>query len=216
MKKLFISALFCIIASLSSSQTLLDMETIKEIATTEKDYFKGLVELFNNDDPYLDVNDIAIIYYGQAFLPQFSANGNKDEAALKKYSDEKKYLEAYNTAKKITKTNPVSLNALFNLLVSAKELGKSDAECKSYAMRYMHIINMITKYGNGKSRATAFKVISPDDQEYILYGKLNIEKVISKQLDTETFHNIYVVEPTKEFTSRRVYFDLSLYLKAAK
>ncbi|MBR6691378.1 MAG: DUF4919 domain-containing protein [Bacteroidaceae bacterium] len=214
MKKLLISTLFCIMATLSYSQTLLDMETIKEIATTEKEYYKDIVGLFNNDDPYLDVNDVAIVYYGQAFQPYYMPAGNKDEAAMKEYSEKNDYSAAYNTAKKIIKTNPVSLNALFTLLISAKELGMSEEECRSYASRYMRILNMIMEYGNGKSRETAFKVITPDDQDYILYGKLNIEKVISNELDTETLCNIFLVEPSAEFQQRRVYFDLSIFLNS--
>lgn len=215
MKKIITSLILSIIVSFSGAQTLLDIETIKEIATTKDDYYKGIVELFNNNDPYLDTNDIAVIYYGQAFRTEYTPTGNRDEVALKKFVDEKDHQSAYNTAKKIIKTNPVSLNAIFNLLVSAKELGKSKEECKSYALKYMQIVNMIAQYGDGKTRATAFKVITPDDQDYILYGVLNIEKVISNELDSETLHNIFVVEPTKEFQSRRVYFDLSLFLNSA-
>ena len=71
---------------------------------------------------------------------------------------------------------------------------------------------MITTMGDGKSSSTPFRVISPDDQDHILYGKLDIEKVVSRNLDTQTLCNIITVEPTEKFTSRRVYIDVSRYL----
>ena len=109
--------------------------------------------------------------------------------------------------------NPVSLNALFNLLVASKELGKSHEEFNSYANKYQKILGMITEYGKGNSADSPFKVIAPDDQNYVLFHELEIEKEISRELDTETLCNIVVVEPSKKFQFRRVYFDLSLFLK---
>ncbi len=214
MKKTFITLAITLLASFASAQTMLDIATIEDIAKNEKEYYNDIVELYSQDDPYLDVNDIAIIYYGQAFQPGFNPNSD-DEKALKKFAAEMNYTEVYNTAKRITESNPVSLNALFNLLVSSKELGKEENECKSYALKYMQILNMITEYGDGKSSKTAFKVISPDDQDYILYGMLNVNKVISHELDKETLCNIFIIEPTDEFQQRRVYFDLTLYLTSA-
>ena len=116
-------------------------------------------------------------------------------------------------AKKIMEYNPVSLNALFNLLISAKELGNSQEEFDSYANKYQKILNMITEYGKGNTAESPYKVIHPDDQNYVLFHELEIEKEISRNLDTETLCNIIVVEPNKKFQFRRVYFDLSLFLK---
>ena len=75
---------------------------------------------------------------------------------------------------------------------------------------------MICKYGDGKSSESAFRIITPDDQDYIVYGKLQIDDVISKELDTETMCNIITVVPSDKFHERRVYFDLSLFLSQAE
>ncbi len=215
MKKILTILFLFTISFVANAQSILDISTIEDIVKNETEYFNDIVEMYRNDDPYLDFNDIAMVYYGQAFLPGFNPAADENERMLKEYSAAKKYAETYNTAKKILEYNPVSLNALFNLLITSQQLGKSEEEYKSYATKYTAILNMITKYGNGRSGETAFKVITPDDQDYIIYGKLGIKKVLTHELDTETLCNMVIVEPTSEVQMRRIYFDLKLYLQSA-
>ena len=197
----------------ANAQVILDNATIEDIVKNEKTYYNDILSLYLNDDPLLRVDDIALIYYGQAFTPQYNPGHDENEKALKKFHDAGDNVEVYNTAKKILEYNPVSLNALFNLITTAKALGKSEDEYKSYAKKYLGILDMIVKYCDGKSSRTAFRVISPDDQNYVLYHQLGVKKEISRDLDTETLCSIIIVEPTPEFQSRRIYFDLSLFLK---
>jgi ABC-type glycerol-3-phosphate transport system permease component len=51
--------------------------------------------------------------------------------------------------------------------------------------------------------------------QYIMFGKLQIENVISQTLDTETLCNIVTVKPSEKFPGQRIYFDLSLFLQQA-
>lgn len=206
----------CIITITAGAQVFLDYATIEDIVKNERKYFDDIVNIYKNDDPMLRVDDIALVYYGQAFLPQYNPGADENEKALKRFHDEGNDIEAYNTAKKILEYNPVSLNALFNLLVTSNKLGKSKEEFNSYATKYQGIINMITQYGDGKTSSTAFKVITPDDQNYVLFHELEIQNEISRDLDTETLCNIIYVEPSEKYRSRRVYFDLSLFLKHTK
>ena len=211
-----ITITLCIITITAGAQVFLDYATIEDIVKNERKYFDDIVNIYKNDDPMLRVDDIALVYYGQAFLPQYKPGADENEKALKRFHDEGNDIEAYNTAKKILEYNPVSLNALFNLLVTSNKLGKSKEEFNSYATKYQGIINMITQYGDGKTSSTAFKVITPDDQNYILFHELEIQNEISRDLDTETLCNIIYVEPSEKYRSRRVYFDLSLFLKHTK
>ena len=213
MKKILITLSLCIAPFIASAQVFLDYATIEDIVKNERQYFDDIVNIYKSDDPMIRLDDIALVYYGQAFLPQYNPGNDENEKALKKFHDAGNHAEAYNTAKKILEYNPVSLNALFNLLVSSKELGKSQEEFNSYAKKYQGILEMITKYGNGNSSSSPFKVISPDDQNYVMFHELEIAKEISRELDTETLCNIIIVEPSPKFQYRRVYFDLSLYLK---
>jgi hypothetical protein len=195
---------------------VLDNETIEDIVKNEREYFDQITEIYKNDDPMLRIDDIALIYYGQAFMPQYRPGKDENEKALKRLHDEKKNAEVYNVAKNILEYNPVSLNALFSIYIASRELGKSDEECISYLKKYQSILDMICYYGDGKSSESAFRIITPDDQDYIIYGKLQIEDVVSQQLDTETLCNIITVKPSDKFQGRCVYFDLSLFLSQAE
>ena len=215
MKKVLLSIMLFITCATAHSQVALNDSIIEYIVKNERQYFDEITQIYNSNDPMLRVDDVALVYYGQAFLPQYNPGKDENEKALKKLYEERKNIEIYNTAKKILTYNPVSLNALFSIYIASKELGKSDEECHSYLRKYQNIIDMICSYGDGKSSETPFRIITPDDQEYIMFGKLQIENVISQTLDTETLCNIVSVKPSDKFPGQRVYFDLTLFLSQA-
>lgn len=212
MRKIVTMAALLVATLFASAQAQLDYKTIKDIVENEKQYYNDILNVYLNDDPYIRVDDYALVYYGQSFLPAYNGGNDKNEEALKSYAAEGKLMEQYETAKKILEYNPVSLNALFYAWRASEELIKPQEETNSYLKKYLGIMDMITTMGDGKSSSTPFRVISPDDQDHILYGKLDIEKVVSRNLDTQTLCNIITVEPTEKFTSRRVYIDVSRYL----
>ena len=216
MKKILLSIMLFFGCTAAFGQLEINDTVVGYIVKHEREYFNEITKLYNSNDPMLHVDDIALVYYGQAFLPQYNPGKDENEKALKRLYEEKRNIEIYNTAKKILTYNPVSLNALFSIYIASKELGKSEEECASYLKKYQSIIDMICSYGDGKSSESALRIITPDDQDYIIYGKLQIEDVISQRLDTETLCNIITVKPSDKFQGRCVYFDLSLFLSQAE
>lgn len=212
MKKIVTMAALLIATLFAGAQSQLDYKTIKDIVENEKEYYNDILNVYLSDDPYIRVDDYALVYYGQSFLPKYNGGNDKNEEILKSYAAEGKILNQYETAKKILEYNPVSLNALFYAWRASEELIKPEEETKSYLKKYLGILDMITTMGDGKSSSTPFRVISPDDQDHILYGKLDVETVVSRNLDTQTLCNIISIEPTDKFQSRRVYIDVSRYL----
>lgn len=212
MKKIATLIALFAIAIMANAQLQLDYKTIKDIVENEKEYFNDILEVYQSNDPYIRVDDYALVYYGQSFLPSYNGGNDANEEKLKSYAAEGKYLEQYETAKKILEYNPVSLNALFYAWRAADELIKPEEETKAYLVKYVGLLDMITSMGNGKNAETPFHVICPDDQDHILYGKLQISAVYSRQLDTNTLCNIITVEPNENFQARRVYIDISRYL----
>lgn len=206
---LIVTILFCL-ATLAQAQ-LLDYKTIEEIVKNERTYFNDIVELFINDDPYIDVDDIALVYYGQAFLPTYAPGKDANEKKMREYFNEDNYPKVYEMAKTILEYNPANLDALFYAWISSKTLGKSEDEYLSYVNKHQEIIGMIRTYGDGRSSRTPFRIISPEDQKHVMFS-LNIEDEIARDLDTESLCNIILVNPTREFQARRMYFDISLYL----
>lgn len=211
MRKLFIILVLIVTASFVKAQLLLDKATIEDIVKNENSYFNDIVQVFNSDDPFLDTDDIALVYYGQAFTPGYKPGKDNNEKLMKKYYNEDNYPKVYETAKKILAYSPANLDALFYAWISAKTIGKSEDEYLSYVNKHQNIINMIKSYGDGKSSKTAFRIVNPEDQKYVMYS-LNIDSELSHELDTETLCNILIVNPTPEFQARRMYFDISLFL----
>ena len=212
MKRFLSLILLFITCATANSQVILENDIIEDIVKNEREYFDQITEIYKSDDPMLRTDDIALIYYGQAFKPEYRPGKDENEKALKKLYDEKKNTEVYNVAKRILEYNPVSLNALFYAWRAADELIKPEEETKAYLVKYVGLLDMITSMGNGKNSESPFHVICPDDQDHILYGKLQISAVYSRTLDTSTMCNIITVEPNENFQARRVYIDISRYL----
>ncbi len=196
----------------ANAQAQLDYKTIKEIVETEKEYYNDIVGVYLSDDPLIRVDDYALVYYGYSFTPAYKGANDKNEEELKNHAAAGDMLKQYEVAKKILEYNPVSLNALFYAWRAADELIKPEEETQSYLKKYIGIINMITTMGNGKSSASPYRVITPDDQDHILYGALDVNTVTSRTLDTNTLCNIVAIEPTEKFQARKVFFDVSRYL----
>lgn len=211
MKKILTITALIFMATFAHAQLMLDYKTIEGIVKNEKSYFNDIVELFNNDDPYIDVDDIALVYYGQAFLPSYNPGKDANEKKMREYFNEDNYPKVYETAKNILKYNPANLDALFYAWISSKTIGKSEEEYLSYVNKHQEIISMIKTYGDGKSSDKPFRVVNPEDQKHVMLS-LNIDNEISRELDTETLCNIIIVEPSRDFQARRMYFDISLYL----
>lgn len=194
------------------AQEKFDYKLVKEIVDNERTYFNDILKLYLADDPLLRVDDVALIYYGQTYLPTYKGGNDVNDKALKNYVAENNQLKIYETATKILSYNPVSLNALFYAWLSSQQLLKTEKETKSYVHKYLTLLKMITTMGDGKSSNNPFRVINPDDQDHVMYGYLDIEQVSSRNLDTKTLCNIIRVTPSKKFTSRLMYFDVSRYL----
>lgn len=213
MKKIITLAAILIATAATYAQSKLDYKTIKEIVETEKEYYNDILNnVYQNDDPLIRIDDYALVYYGHSFTPAYNGAGDTAEEELKNLAAAGDMLKQYETAKKILAYNPVSLNALFYAWRAADELIKPEEETQSYLKKYLGILNMITTLGDGKSSSTPYRVITPDDQDHILYGVLDVNNIISRNLDTSTLCNIITIEPTEKFQSRKVFFDVSRYL----
>ena len=199
-----------------NAQVKLDISTIEDIIKNEKQYYNDILELYKNDDPYLRIDDIALVYYGQAFSPEYKPGTDENEKLLNQLYDEGKHIEAYELAQKILTYNPVSLNALFKMIKTSQALARTIEEYDTYARKFYGILGMITKYGDGKSSSSPFMIITPEDQDYVMYGMMGIKNEISRDFDKETLCNIVLVEPSEEFPSRRMYFGFRLFLKHSK
>ena len=209
MKILFVAITLQTIVFTAKAQARIGLETIEDIVKNEQEYFNDIVEIYKSDDPYLRTDDIALVYYGEAFKPVSKDSKNN---LLKKYYSENNIKELYNTATEILKDRPASLSALFYAWVAAKESGKSEEEALSYVNKFNRIVTMIIESGSGKNSESPFRITHPDDQQFIM-AALNIPNSISSKFDTESLCYIHIIKPTEKFKSSVLYFDLTLFLK---
>lgn len=215
MKKILAILVFLASTAVAFAQAKLDIATIEDIVKNEKQYYNDILEVYRNDDPLLRLDDIALVYYGQVFSPAYKPVTDNNEKQLNRMYEENKYIEAHELAQKILEYNPVSLNALFKMIKTSQALARTQQEYETYVKKFYGILGMITQYGDGKSSKNAFAVITPEDQDYVMYGMLGIKKEISRDFDKSSLCNIILVEPSDAFPSRRIYFNLELFLKHA-
>ena len=83
-KNLFLTALFLAMASTAGAQKKLDLGIIEETVKNEQNYFKQIVEVFQTDDPYIRMDDIALVYYGHAYLPTYNTGKYENVVAMNK------------------------------------------------------------------------------------------------------------------------------------
>lgn len=211
MKTLSVALTLLTTTLITNAQTTFGLEAIEDIVTNEQEYFNGILEIYRSDDPYIRTDDIALVYYGQAFrnVGRDSAKGGK---LLKEHYKAGNFKELYSAATAMLEENPASLTALFHAWIAARETGRSHDEARSYVNKFNRIVTMITEYGTGKNSSSPFRVIHPDDQQFVMTA-LGIEKSFSDKFDTETLCNIHVIKPTEDFKASVIYFDLSLFLK---
>ena len=210
MKTLFVTLALLTATLTAKAQATLGIETIEDIVKNSSEYFNDITELYKSDDPYLRTDDIALVYYGQAFTAKDkgSDEGNRE---LKRYYSEGNYSELYAKSQEILATRPANLNALLHAWISAGETGRSEEERRSYVKKFSGIIEMITAYGNGSS-SSPFLVVHPDDRRFII-SALDMGEEISERFDTETLCSIHIIKPSGKPGTTAVYFDLSLFLK---
>ena len=110
------------------AQEKFDYKLIKEIVDNERTYFNDILKLYLADDALLRTDDVALVYYGQTYLPTYKGGNDINEKTLKKYVAENNQLKIYETANKILSYNPVSLNALFYAWLSSQQLLKPEKE----------------------------------------------------------------------------------------
>ena len=130
--------------AVTNAQVKLDITTIEEIVKNEQQYYNDILALYKNDDPYLRVDDIALLYYGQTFSPNYKPGTDNNEKELNRLYDEGKHIEAYELAQKILEYNPVSLNALFKMIKTSQALARTKEEFETYVKKFYGIMGMIT------------------------------------------------------------------------
>ena len=196
-----------------------DWERVREAAEKKPQYIKELVSRLsaNEIDTTMTWNERILAYYGQSFL---TPNTELSEGVeLDKLRNEKKYEECLAKAKDVLQTNPVSLKALYNAVISITMMLKdttghhevSREEGQVYFHRMSRILNTIAKTGDG-TEEKPFYVTAVSDEYIFMNFYLEIGDT-GKQYMTDRFDVFELKETSKYYSNPKIYFDITRVLE---
>ncbi|MCM1336668.1 MAG: DUF4919 domain-containing protein [Candidatus Amulumruptor caecigallinarius] len=139
----------------------------------------ALLEKFNKGEQ-LTPEDMAVVYYGQAYLPGKSvAESYPDvDAAYAK----KDYPATLTLVDEVLRTNPVALNQLFRGYVCAASSTEPriKARAASFENRINNICSVIYATGTGVTNDSPFIVLSKEDGAAFLRNYLQPEGIVDQ------------------------------------
>ncbi|WP_128331923.1 DUF4919 domain-containing protein [Apibacter sp. HY039] len=193
MKRIFL-ILTLFVISCSFSQTI-DLETVKKevINKNSSFYYEDLVKQFIEHPETFRADTVKseYLYYGKLFSTYYkkSSEVKSQNMRLIKLTGDKKYSKAIALGENLIEKDPVNLVIIMNLINSYKNQNKDENKDKinKLSLQAEILLTAIAKYGDGKSKETAFKVIALGD-EYILlnYLGINLAKYTRKSENSKT------------------------------
>lgn len=142
------------------------------------DDYDSLIERFETADETLTMQDIAHIYYGQAFLKEYSYFALNDMPKAFFNEDYKKCLKLCN---KELKKMPASLSALFYGSICAKKLGDYET-LRNYGFRTQQLVQMLHNVGDASDLNHAIPVLWVIDEYTIVREGYDVGDMESQAL----------------------------------
>lgn len=139
----------------------------------------ALLDKFNRGEQ-LSLDDLAVVYYGQAFIP--------GKAVAESYPDvdaayaKKDYPATLTLVDEVLRTNPVALNQLFRGYVCAASSTEPriKARAESFENRINGICSVIYATGTGVTNDSPFVVLSKEDGAAFLRNYLQPEGIVDQ------------------------------------
>ena len=201
-----------------------DFDEIKfEIQNSQSNYYYPLlIERFLDFDTSFTETEFRYIYYGSIYSDYYSPyrTSDNEKRFIEKFN-QKKFEEAITYGNEVLKENPVNLRFLFRMFICYQEL-HDITTAYQYASMYYPLLNVILHSGDGRSKQTAFVVVSVSD-EYVILNELELTwttQALSGRTDIFTVKRKGEVEPIiiekkgkkskrGQTNSESIYFDVS-------
>ncbi len=175
MKKITLFLLLFLITLAANAQTNDSIDfcfEIKKVVTDSASpyFYPSLLEKVKNNPAKIDETDCYYLYYGQIFQPDYiplmsffiyPERRDFDMAAINR-----KYKKVIQLGKIMLERNPVDLTILLHTSRSiAKQKRYIDNDY--FSQRFTNLLSAIFSTGNGKTKETAIKIVSMED-DYVL------------------------------------------------
>jgi hypothetical protein len=143
-------------------------------------YYDRLIYEFLNNTPAFYKQDVKshYIYYGKLFS-SYNYKSSEIKSNYLKFMKQiaaKKYNKAVILGEELLKNDPVNLTIILNLIICYNENNENNDRLNLLKNQAEILMKAIAYYGDGKSKETAFKVVSLSDEFSLLnYLGINLE-----------------------------------------
>ena len=183
----------------------IDYKAMEKFAKNQTEDFTALVNRFNSGDTTLTDMEVAKIYYGSYFSPDYSyKDASKDLRDLMKSES---YRPAFEQRKKEIAQGQNEVFVKPGTNITANNTTNNN---NLYSIQIEQIVGVILSSGDGRTEKTAFKVLEVSDEYCILYGifGLNLKsQALIGHCDRMTVYEDEAPDETFD-----IYFDVSLHL----
>lgn len=173
------------LALLSSAFTLaaqgFDMNAVEVDVKLHPERYRQLLDRFEKADTTLTVPQLATVYFGYSFTPDYVAG--ESFVNVQDAYDSGDYARAEELAAEALKLNPVSLELSVLALAASDHLrskGSYGKKILDYGTRCDLIVTAILESGRGTSAASPFHVIAWSDVSRILRNVLGVERIVDR------------------------------------
>ena len=200
------------LALLSSAFTLaaqgFDMNAVEVDVKLHPERYRQLLDRFEKADTTLTVPQLATVYFGYSFTPDYVAG--ESFVNVQDAYDSGDYARAEELAAEALKLNPVSLELSVLALAASDHLrskGSYGKKILDYGTRCDLIATAILESGRGTSAASPFHVIAWSDVSRILRNVLGVERIVDRT-KVGTIDAVKVIFPGSD-RQHILYFDNS-------
>jgi hypothetical protein len=216
MKKLLLFLALAHVSVYSFSQELEervkpDMEAIATAIadSTSDNYYPKLLKRYKALDTNLTLEQYQMLYYGFALQPEY-LDAQRDDYKMLLFVKQKDLEGIKKEAKYMLFKNPFCLLAIYELSYVNYRTDSTKPEWRLRRRQYNALRKTIIFSGDGQTKETAFKVLSPNDEYNIISDYFHI-KNITGQTPVDKIDK-FDVEPSATYPAREIYFDISSHV----
>jgi hypothetical protein len=166
----------------------------------DKDVYEVLLERVKRQDAAVNFRELRLAY---TETKQYSPYGGDRETRKAMFAslNSKQYDQALISSEKILAGNYLDINAHFGAYLANRELGHAD-KADFHKNIFQKLLKSISDSGDGKTMATAFVVISTDE-EYALFNFMGVQPTAQALIEDKNHHydKMTVTDPKSEQNS---------------
>lgn len=202
-------ALSVAFAAPAQQRVAVDYDAIRRVMAESPEYYDSLEARFIEADTTLTLEELSILYYGLFFLDVEHRQGAIDYD-IYRLRCEDKYEQACLLGEQSLAVTPASMVLIQAHIPSLWGAGRAVEEVESYLWRYRALMRAIKASGDGRSKATAFKVMEADSESALIRELFDgYPRKYKYKTDWDKRITRYKVTPSGAYPYRVLYIDFN-------